>query len=99
LVEKKIAGFYVKIPCIDGIGSCTYGDLCKNWPQICPKLQPYGIPCTCPLPANTYTVTGIEVDVTRKLPPGASGDIRITANIQSPTAGHIFCLEMEINLN
>jgi ganglioside GM2 activator len=97
-MEKKIAGFYIKIPCIANLGSCTYNDLCKDWAAVCPQYAKFGIPCTCPIPANTYTVDGLVADVTTKLPPGSSGDLRITGNIQSPTAGHIFCLQIEITI-
>jgi ganglioside GM2 activator len=98
-MEKKVAGFYIKVPCIDNVGSCTYGDLCKDWADVCPKyFSKYGIPCACPIPANTYTVPDIEFDITGKLPPGASGDLRVTANMNSPSAGHLGCLQVTINL-
>jgi hypothetical protein len=56
-MEKKVAGFYIKVPCIDNVGSCTYGDLCKDWADVCPKyFSKYGIPCACPIPANWFAV-------------------------------------------
>ncbi|CAF2863943.1 unnamed protein product [Rotaria sp. Silwood2] len=37
---------YVSLPCISGIGSCTYDDLCT----ICPQ-------CGCPLTVGDHTLT------------------------------------------
>jgi ganglioside GM2 activator len=97
-MEKKIAGFYITVPCVDNVGSCTYNDICKDWAQVCPQYAKFGIPCTCPIPANTYTITDLVADITTKLPSVIDGDFRITANILSPTAGHVFCLQAEVTL-
>ncbi len=98
MLEKKIAGFYVKIPCVDNVGSCTYSDICKNWAKVCPEFAKYGIPCTCPIPANTYTITDFAAAIKTKIPAIGDGDYRVTANILSPTAGHMFCLYLELTV-
>ena len=48
-IEKKMF-VWIKIPCIDGVGSCDYDDACALLSSIkCPKeLKKYGIPCHCP---------------------------------------------------
>lgn len=98
-MKKKIGPAYIKIPCVDNIGSCTYGDICKDWAEACPKyFSQFGIPCTCPIPPNTYSVPGATVDVSTKLPPGSTGDFKIQADLNSATAGHIFCLAIEVNV-
>jgi ganglioside GM2 activator len=97
-MEKKVAGFWIKVPCIDNVGSCNYGGLCKDWADVCPKeFAKYGIPCTCPIAAGTYTIPDAVIDITKKLPAGASGDFRITGNLVSST-GHLGCLQIEINI-
>lgn len=63
-LEKEVAGFWVKIPCLDELGSCHYEDICdildKLIPpgQDCPEpLRTYGLPCHCPFKAvsvNTH---------------------------------------------
>ncbi|KAM9731623.1 ganglioside GM2 activator isoform 3-T3 [Dama dama] len=54
-VEKHIAGFWVKIPCVDNIGSCTYDNFCNMLEMLIPIEEPcpeplhtYGLPCHCP---------------------------------------------------
>jgi len=98
-MEVKVAGFYIKVPCVDTVGSCTYNGLCADWADVCPKyFEKYGIPCACPIPANTYTVADAVVDITAKLPAKVAGDIRITGNLVSASVGHIACLEVEVNI-
>ncbi|MBN3307923.1 SAP3 protein, partial [Amia calva] len=62
-LEKEVAGFWVKVPCMDNIGSCDYADACLLLDtaippgQDCPEpLHTYGIPCHCPFKAGDYTL-------------------------------------------
>ncbi|TMS17646.1 Ganglioside GM2 activator [Larimichthys crocea] len=55
-LEKEVAGFWVKIPCVDELGSCHYTDVCDILDQLippgqdCPEpLHTYGLPCQLPL--------------------------------------------------
>ncbi len=99
MLEAKVAGFWIKVPCVEDIGSCNYTDLCKNWAVLCPKyFEKYGIPCTCPIPANTYTVTDFVADISEKLPIKLKGDVRITGNFLSPTAGHLACVQVQVTV-
>ena len=99
-MEKKVSGFWIKVPCEGGkVGSCNYGNLCAAWAEACPKyFEKYSIPCTCPVAAGTYSIPDAVVDVTEKLPSGASGDFRITANLLSQSAGHLGCVQLEIHI-
>ncbi|CAF1551367.1 unnamed protein product [Rotaria magnacalcarata] len=45
-LHKKILFSYVSVPCVSGIGSCSYDDLCT----LCPQ-------CGCPLKAGDHAVT------------------------------------------
>ncbi|XP_060096276.1 ganglioside GM2 activator [Heteronotia binoei] len=63
VLEKKMGDMWLKIPCMDNIGSCTYNNLCAMLDelippgQLCPEpLQSYGIPCHCPFKAGTYNL-------------------------------------------
>ncbi|XP_026255956.2 ganglioside GM2 activator isoform X2 [Urocitellus parryii] len=54
-VEKEVAGFWVKIPCVEQLGSCTYEDFCDVLNTVIPPGEPcpeplhtYGLPCHCP---------------------------------------------------
>ncbi|KAM9470075.1 ganglioside GM2 activator-like [Clarias gariepinus] len=62
-LEKEVAGFWVKVPCVDDLGSCHYQDICSILDQLippgqnCPEpLYTYGLPCHCPFKAGDYTL-------------------------------------------
>ncbi|XP_041653270.1 ganglioside GM2 activator-like [Cheilinus undulatus] len=63
VLEKEVAGFWVKIPCLDDLGSCHYEDACDLLNQVippgqdCPEpLHSYGLPCHCPFKAGSYSL-------------------------------------------
>lgn len=99
-MEKNIAGFWIKVPCTKNIGSCTYQNSCKGWSEICTALfAQYGLPCNCPIPANTYTIPATTIEATQSLPSQASGRFRIFVNLLSNSAGELGCFEFEINIS
>ncbi len=99
-LEKKIAGFWIKVPCIDNVGSCTYNGICADWAKVCPTyFAQYGLPCTCPFPAKSYSVAGASFPITGSIPGIAAGDFQATANLVSTTGGHIVCLQLGITLS
>ncbi|KAM9376768.1 ganglioside GM2 activator-like [Pholidichthys leucotaenia] len=60
-LEKEVAGLWVKVPCVEEIGSCHYSDGCDLLNQLippgqdCPEpLHTYGLPCHCPFKAGSY---------------------------------------------
>ncbi|XP_035525238.1 ganglioside GM2 activator [Morone saxatilis] len=62
-LEKEVAGFWVKIPCLEELGSCHYSDACDVLNQLippgqdCPEpLHTYGLPCHCPFKAGSYSL-------------------------------------------
>ena len=96
-MEKKVAGFWVKIPCVDQFGSCTYPNMCELWTKICPKLNGNGnIPCNCPIPPGNYTGNNIIIDF--NLPDICAGDYRFTSRFVSPTAGEISCVQFLMSM-
>ena len=99
VMEKEVAGFWIKVPCTGNVGSCNYFNICTDWSQICSALfSQYGLPCNCPIPAGTYTIPDFEVEVTKALPPEATGHFRIYADLMSGSAGQLGCLGLDINL-
>lgn len=57
-LEKEVAGLWVKIPCVEQLGSCHYRDACDLLSRLippgqdCPEpLHTYGLPCRCPFKA------------------------------------------------
>ncbi|KAG7165821.1 Ganglioside GM2 activator-like [Homarus americanus] len=60
-VERRIGWLWVKLPCLDELGSCHYEDLCKLVPlsptEPCPDPFPrFKLPCRCPLSKGHYSV-------------------------------------------
>ncbi|TWW55445.1 ganglioside GM2 activator [Takifugu flavidus] len=62
-LEKKVAGFWVKVPCVEELGSCHYRDACDVLNQLippgqdCPEpLHTYGLPCRCPFKDGSYSL-------------------------------------------
>jgi len=57
-VKKQILGVWTDIPCIDGVGSCTYDDFCSLFGSgSCgPILNGANIPCACPFNAGSYSL-------------------------------------------
>ncbi|XP_058400398.1 ganglioside GM2 activator isoform X2 [Diceros bicornis minor] len=54
-LEKEVAGVWIKIPCVEQIGSCTFDNACDILDTLIPPGQPcpeplhtYGLPCHCP---------------------------------------------------
>lgn len=57
-LEKEVVGVWVKVPCLEELGSCHYKDACDILNQLippgqdCPEpLHTYGLPCHCPFKA------------------------------------------------
>lgn len=54
-VEKEVAGFWVRVPCVEQLGSCHYQDACALLDELTPPgqdcpppLSVYQLPCRCP---------------------------------------------------
>jgi ganglioside GM2 activator len=93
-----VGKFYIKVPCIDNVGSCNYGDVCKMWAEVCPKyFEKYGFPCTCPIPANTYSVPDAIIDISKKVPSKATGEFKLTANIGGDSH-NLGCFKLQFKL-
>ncbi|XP_023236484.1 ganglioside GM2 activator-like [Centruroides sculpturatus] len=54
-VHKKIAYFWIKIPCMENVGSCSYSDVCALFPRKCPApIINAKLPCKCPISQGEY---------------------------------------------
>lgn len=62
LMQKQTTSSWVKIPCVDDIGSCTYANFCEYLEKIPPeKCPPFlGFPCRCPIKAGNYKYTNLD---------------------------------------
>ncbi|XP_062044796.1 ganglioside GM2 activator [Lepus europaeus] len=69
-VEKEVAGLWIKVPCVEQLGSCTYEDVCNMLATLippgesCPEpLYTYGLPCHCPFKEGTYSLPKSEFTI------------------------------------
>ncbi|XP_048258461.1 ganglioside GM2 activator-like isoform X2 [Haliotis rufescens] len=73
LMEKKLLGTFIMVPCQINVGTCHYTDPChflntfKSRGTCPPQPTANGLPCTCPfspdklhLASSKFTVTGIS---------------------------------------
>ncbi|XP_069340452.1 ganglioside GM2 activator isoform X1 [Eulemur rufifrons] len=105
-VEKEVAGFWVKIPCVEQIGSCTYEDFCDVLDTIIPPGEPcpeplhtYGLPCHCPFKDGTYSLPKSDFTVPDlELPSWLStGNYRIES-ILSSGGNRLACVKIAASL-
>ncbi|XP_076148130.1 ganglioside GM2 activator-like [Alosa pseudoharengus] len=106
-LEKEVAGFWVKIPCLEEIGSCHYPNACDLLDQLvppgqdCPEpLHTYGLPCHCPFKAGDYTLPQSEfylpdIDLPFWL---TNGDYRVQG-ILGANGKELGCLKVSLSIH
>ncbi|XP_003782076.1 ganglioside GM2 activator [Otolemur garnettii] len=105
-VEKEMAGFWVKIPCVEEIGSCVYEDICDMLNNLippgvpCPEpLHTYGLPCHCPFKEGTYSLPKSDFTVPDLELPSwlTNGNYRIES-ILSSDGKRLGCIKIAASL-
>ncbi|XP_038056959.1 ganglioside GM2 activator-like [Patiria miniata] len=86
IVLKKKELIWLTLPCIDGLGSCTYDDFCSKLPPVppagCPPpLKAKGIPCSCPVKAGKYSLPPSVFNIPNIQVPEFLADGEYQANI------------------
>uniref|UniRef100_A0ACB8EJ00 Uncharacterized protein n=2 Tax=Sphaerodactylus townsendi TaxID=933632 RepID=A0ACB8EJ00_9SAUR len=106
-LEKKFGNMWMRIPCVDELGSCTYDDLCAELDTLippgtkCPEpIISYGIPCHCPFKAGTYNLPPSDIYIPNLDLPSflTNGDYRLTA-VLSNCDQEIACLKVRFSLH
>nr|XP_022326877.1 uncharacterized protein LOC111126484 [Crassostrea virginica] len=98
-LKKKAAGIWIPIPCIDQMGSCSYGDVClllNQLPQCPPQLTAIGIDCKCPIKAGKYTLPSMSQDIGAEVFP--SGDYQVTGSVTDKSGKVVACLEVQLSV-
>ncbi|KAH9499553.1 Ganglioside GM2 activator [Bulinus truncatus] len=99
VVEKEVLGHWIKIPCIDSVGSCDYDDMCTtiNVKTCPPQFVSIGLPCKCPFPSGNFGIQPFVIDITSALPFRVSGGVRvqITATYDNSL---VSCAQLELDL-
>ncbi|KPP71563.1 ganglioside GM2 activator-like [Scleropages formosus] len=106
-LEKEVAGFWVKVPCLEDIGSCVYPDVCQLLDMVippgqdCPEpLHTYGLPCHCPFKAGDYTLPKSDFYVPYVELPSwlTNGNYRAEATV-SCQQKEVACLKVSFSLH
>jgi len=104
-VERYVGFFWLTVPCISEVGSCTYDDGCKilsdnfNATGCPPQLKAGNVPCMCPIPAGTYSLADSHFTIP-ELPAIlswlAEGDYRVTVKLLDGASGQqVACQHLE----
>nr|XP_043891717.1 ganglioside GM2 activator-like [Solea senegalensis] len=107
-LEKEVAGFWVKIPCVEELGSCHYQDACAILNQLippgqdCPEpLHTYGLPCHCPFKAGSYSLPQSDFYVPDMDLPYwlTNGDYRIQGVLGNGNGKELGCLKVALSIH
>lgn len=105
-VQKEMAGFWVKVPCVEQVGSCTYEDICNTVDNFFPPGEPcpeplhtYGLPCHCPFKEGKYSLPKSVFSLPHLDLPSwlSTGNYRIQ-NILSSSEKRLGCFKLNVSL-
>merc|ERR1711990_500647 len=100
-IYKRVLGAWVKIPCVDGVGSCTY-DFCTILSNsTCGfPFNKYNLPCHCPFKVGTYTLPSTSVAIPPvKIPSWLSdGSYKVQARLSSFAGTELACVIVEASI-
>jgi len=104
-IYKYIFGVWVYIPCVDGLGSCSFDDVCELFDYLnqesCSEVKKWNMPCKCPIPAGSYSIPnpGAKVFLTN---PNVSwltnGNYCLAAEIYNPNESILTCYNFYLQL-
>ncbi|XP_018010900.1 ganglioside GM2 activator isoform X3 [Hyalella azteca] len=103
-VERHVWLMWVPVPCVDGVGSCTYDDVCSYTPSPSCAVLPHNLhlPCSCPVMPDKYFVDDGEVELpgSDAIPEWAThGWYRATVTVRSPEQDkQLACYKAKIHL-
>ncbi|KAL8595277.1 hypothetical protein ACOMHN_020030 [Nucella lapillus] len=106
-VARYFGPFKIPIPCMHGVGSCQYTDVCELLGHAfpagarCPaQLRADGVPCRCPVQAGTYSLTDAVFHVLQLAELWAwiaQGDYQVTGQLKDPASGEVIaCQQLDV---
>jgi len=102
-LEKQIFGVWTEIPCVDGLGSCTYDDACAlltpDGPFCQPPFSTYKLPCQCPFQPGSYALPASQIP-TQNPNIGwlTSGNFYVKAQITDTSGNELACYEVYFSI-
>ncbi|XP_067868865.1 ganglioside GM2 activator-like [Heterodontus francisci] len=105
-LHKEVAGIWVKIPCVEEIGSCVYDNVCALLDEVippgqnCPEpLYTYGLPCHCPFKAGEYSLPNTHFYLTPvELPTWISSGNYKAMGVLTSNKQELACLKVSFSL-
>ena len=83
---------WIKIPCIDDIGSCIYDDICEILESVkCLPVLKNITTCHCPFPAQNYILSPSKFSLPQGPP---KGEYRAKAEIYDASGNRVACLNI-----
>lgn len=106
-LKREVAGLWVKIPCIEEIGSCHYPNVCDLLDQLfppgqdCPEpLHTYGLPCHCPFKAGDYAFPSSDITIPDiELPSFLTNGNYKVQGVLGSSDGELGCLDISFSLH
>lgn len=97
-IYKKFFGAWIYVPCVENVGSCTISNICDKIHNgsDCP-LAPWGVPCTCPFNAATYTIPPPGVAIKLHNPNLSwltDGDLKVKATLNDASGKRLACYQI-----
>ncbi|CAH1799082.1 unnamed protein product, partial [Owenia fusiformis] len=110
IIRKSLFGIMVDIPCVDGIGSCSYQDVCSLVNDLvtaegaeCPaEVTQFLGGCSCPFKARQISVPGIDIELPALdgiLGGLIAGDIEVEARMKEADGGEVGCLKASFSID
>ncbi|CAG0917370.1 unnamed protein product [Notodromas monacha] len=102
-MEYHLGVFWAKVPCKNNIGSCLYEDVCSlvSVPpdEPCPSgFNSSGVPCRCPIPANSYKLNKLTLDLDYDASSVPAGAYFVKANMFK-NSQRLGCLELYFDIH
>lgn len=109
-IKRYLGFFWLTVPCISNVGSCTYADVCGmlagsygNGTSGCPRqFVDNNTPCTCPFAAGAYPMSNAVFTIPEMSGIWswlADGDYKATAKLIDNASGEeLACQHLEVTV-
>ncbi|EDO36431.1 predicted protein [Nematostella vectensis] len=111
-IQKKVFGlFWLRIPCIKGMGSCDYSNFCEMirsaaFSKCDEVMEAQGVPCDCPIPTGQFALPlqsiPVPADMLSAIPVPdwvVNGKYWVRAEFLDPFSRHLGCIEVQAEVD
>lgn len=87
------------MPCIGGVGSCSYKDACAEMERIPDCTKILGQECKCPLKMTSISDDNFKYGPVPNIPAAARGNFRLTIKAtETTTQKRVACYQVTLSL-